>query len=303
MPLVAKKATVQPKLNVEVVKQYPGQQQVDRAVKVMVPGRHFPQLEESEQRVNYEGTAVEHRQRHAFGIHRKAWGAAHTGEGIRFVCTADAIDDPDNNGHWTTLGLWNKWRHETYKDRRDDEKQYFDELQAGGTEPAAAVKVKAEPEVKKYFNVVSTSIHTYGGCGRLAGKTAVSYKYACMVEGCSRGPIKPIPQIGTETGQLFIHLETCRPELCRQLRAKSSFSPMCIDADGNEYNLFSFSELLPHHARFVEKCFRGLDHFYEARANTGLLEYVQGYNQRASLPCAQTCAQLLKVCAPLATHT
>ena len=88
MPLVAKKATVQPKLNVEVVKQYPGQQQVDRAVKVMVPGRHFPQLEESEQRVNYEGTAVEHRQRHAFGIHRKAW---HRPEGAKIVLNMDVL--------------------------------------------------------------------------------------------------------------------------------------------------------------------------------------------------------------------
>ena len=30
---------------VESIKQYPGQQQVDRSVKVKVPGKHFPQLQ------------------------------------------------------------------------------------------------------------------------------------------------------------------------------------------------------------------------------------------------------------------
>ena len=119
----AKKATQQQTLNhqIERIKQYPGQQQVDRAVKVDVPGKHLPQLTPAEQKLDYEGTAVEHGQRHTFGLHRKAWGAAHTGEGIRFVCKSDAIDDPDNKGHWTTLELWNRWRHNTFKDRRDDE--------------------------------------------------------------------------------------------------------------------------------------------------------------------------------------
>ena len=40
----AKKATQQPTLEIERIKKYPGQQQVDRAVKVDVPGKHFPRL-------------------------------------------------------------------------------------------------------------------------------------------------------------------------------------------------------------------------------------------------------------------
>ena len=76
----------------------------------------------------YWGTAVEFRERQKFPRHAKAWGAEHTGPGIRFICDSDAVDDPDNKGIWTTLTLWNRWRHETFKDDRDAETQYLDEL-------------------------------------------------------------------------------------------------------------------------------------------------------------------------------
>ena len=284
----AKKATQQPSLGFESIKQYPGLQQVDRAVKVLVPGKHFPQLTSAEQNVYYEGTAVEHGLRHPFGLHRKAWGAAHTGEGIRFVCIADAIDDPDNKGHWTTLKLWNSWRHTTYKDRRNEELQYLDDLPAtAGMVPASQLPVKkVEPEVKRYFDIVSTGTHTFGGTGPMRGKSSPFYNYACKEPGCARGPTRPIKQVAAATGQLFLHLATCQPVLCQRLRANSKFSPVCIDADGTEYSLYSFKELLPHHVRYVEKCFRGFQHFYETRSNTGLLEYIQGYDQRASLLCS-----------------
>ena len=78
---------------VESIKQHPGQQQVDRAVKVNVPGKHFPGLTPSEQKQDYEGTAVEYRERYKFEKHLKAWGVAGTFPGIRFICRADAIDD------------------------------------------------------------------------------------------------------------------------------------------------------------------------------------------------------------------
>ena len=46
MSVVAKQAAaVQQSLEVERIRQHPGQQQVSRAVKVSVPGKHFPQLE------------------------------------------------------------------------------------------------------------------------------------------------------------------------------------------------------------------------------------------------------------------
>ena len=55
-----------------------------------MPGKHFPQLQPAEQKVDYEGTAMEHAERHQFASHARAWGAAHKGPGIRFICTSDA---------------------------------------------------------------------------------------------------------------------------------------------------------------------------------------------------------------------
>ena len=65
-----------------------------------------------------------------------AWGAAHKGPGIRFVCNSDAVEDPDNRGFWTPLQLFNRWRHNTYKDDREAEMQYLDDVP--GTTAAAA---------------------------------------------------------------------------------------------------------------------------------------------------------------------
>ena len=63
---------------VTAIKQHPGPVQVSRSVKVKVPGKHFPQLSAGEQAAEYDGTAVEYRERYSFARHVKAWGAAHT---------------------------------------------------------------------------------------------------------------------------------------------------------------------------------------------------------------------------------
>ena len=287
------------KLQVEIVKQYPGQLQVTRRVKVLVPGKHFPNLEAAERRQEYSGEAVEFAERHSFQRHLQAWGAPHTGPGIRFVCESDSIDDPDHKGFWTTLALWNRWRHDTYKDDRQAELQYLDELAVA---PPPADQIKAEkdaqqpPEIKKHFTLHSTGTHTFGGTGRLAGTTQTSFFFACNKPGCARGMQRPVKQVGTATGQLFKHLEECQPELCKQLRSRSKHSPLQVDEEtGEEYTLYSFEELLPHHARFVQWCFRAWRHFYETRSDNGLLEFVRGYDRRANLPHQETCKKLLEV--------
>ena len=83
-------ATLQ-SMGMDVIKQYPGPLTVSRAVKVDVPGKHFPQLTGAEQNASYTGTAVEFTERYTFARHGKAWGAAHTGPSIRFICDSDAI--------------------------------------------------------------------------------------------------------------------------------------------------------------------------------------------------------------------
>ena len=53
-------------LDVERIRQYLGQIQVARRVKVQVPGKHFPPLTAAEQKQFFEGTAVEYAERHKF---------------------------------------------------------------------------------------------------------------------------------------------------------------------------------------------------------------------------------------------
>ena len=85
---------------------------MQRAVKVMIPGAHFPTLTPAEQAVEYEGTAMEFDMNHKSldgTIRRGVPHPPHVGEGICFVCESDSIDDPDHGGLWTTLKLWNRW--------------------------------------------------------------------------------------------------------------------------------------------------------------------------------------------------
>ena len=69
---------------------------------------------------------------HKFAQHLKAWGVAHTGPGIRFICESNAVDDPDHRGFWTTLPLWNRGRHEIYKDDRGPRRSDTSGRAAGG---------------------------------------------------------------------------------------------------------------------------------------------------------------------------
>ena len=91
---------VQPELGFEVIKQHPGPVQVSRKVLVNVPGKHFPNLQAAEQRREYPGTPIEYAERHRFERNARAWGAAHQGPGMRFICESDAMDDPDHKGFW-----------------------------------------------------------------------------------------------------------------------------------------------------------------------------------------------------------
>ena len=285
-------------LAVERIKQHSGPVQIKRRVKVMVPGKHFPQLSTAEQQTFYEGTAVEFTDRHPFPQFLRAWGNAHRGPGIRFITHSDAIDDPDHRGFWTTLSLWNKWRHETYKDNREAELIYLDELLEVPA-VAFAPDAKVKPGVFNHFTLQTMTKHTYGGCGKMAGKTCDRGLYTCNKADCPRNsPSNPIPQNLPGSGQLFVHLSSCQPELAKRLRLTSKHSGVYLDSNGIEHQVYSFDELLPHHARFVRRCFKGFSHFYETTnkedGGNPLLDWVRGFNEKAALPSNLVCKQLLE---------
>jgi len=110
---------------IELVKQYPGQEQVDLAVEIEVPGSLFGvgsmgSLTTTERREKYNAQAVEYSEVREFaGASR---GARKTKEkAISFICLADAADKPNSDGYWMKLSQWNRYRNDTFKDRRDDE--------------------------------------------------------------------------------------------------------------------------------------------------------------------------------------
>ena len=125
MPPAGKSKEKPPSLSGHLFKQYPGPEQVELRVKVDIPGSWFSsggegQLSATERREKYEAVAVEYESAHIF---QPALGKrkAQLGPAIRFLCHSDAADDADHRGYWIELPLWNRYRNDTYKDRRGDE--------------------------------------------------------------------------------------------------------------------------------------------------------------------------------------
>eukprot|EP00966_Prymnesium_polylepis_P104266 2414760-Prymnesium_polylepis.1 len=108
----------------ELIKQYKGDEQVRLKVVIEVPGSWFGggaagSLTTGERKERYEAQAVEYSPVHEF---KKPGARKSTKEpGIRFICISDAADDANHAGFWMQLSQWNRYRHETYKERRQDE--------------------------------------------------------------------------------------------------------------------------------------------------------------------------------------
>jgi len=101
--------------HIEVVKQYPGQQQVDLAVEIEVPGSWFGvgpmgALTPTERREKYTAQAVEFSEVREFpGASRAARKTKE--KAIRFICGANAADEPNSEGYWMKLSQWNRFRN------------------------------------------------------------------------------------------------------------------------------------------------------------------------------------------------
>jgi len=132
--------------HIEVVKQYPGQQQVDLAVEIEVPGSWFGvgpmgALTPTERREKYTAQAVEYSEVREFpGASRTARKTKE--KAICFICGADAADEPNSEGYCMKLSQWNCYRNNTFKDRREDELPFIPG-QAPAAEGGVAVNLKA----------------------------------------------------------------------------------------------------------------------------------------------------------------
>ena len=105
---------------VKLVQQYPGQQQVNLAIEIQVPGSWFSvglmgSLTTTEWRDKYNDQAVQYCEVREFpGATR---GARKTKENaICFICLADAADALNLEGYWMRLSQWNCFRNDTFKD-------------------------------------------------------------------------------------------------------------------------------------------------------------------------------------------
>lgn len=215
----------------ELIKQYDGQEQVDLKVEVEIPGSWFGggsagALTAGERREKYMAQAVEYAAVHEFpGVGPRAKKVRCAG--LRFICIADAADDPGNVGYWMLLTQWNRHRHDTYKDRRDAELPFIKERSAGVAQPEAAPAVAPKKSITDVFTLKSTGTHKPKG-----DKPAVVCRFwVCTQPNCKlKGT--PIKEILKNTGQLFRHLKQCNHAKWQEYSLASSHSKLREGDDG-----------------------------------------------------------------------
>ena len=112
----------------------------------------------AEQSMVYEGEACGYDQGHRFP--KKGYRQAMVCEAVRFICKSDVDDDPNAATFMMPLADWNRYRHHTYKDRREAELPYIRSADVITVEQTPAVKpTPARPPIYTEFELVSTGIH------------------------------------------------------------------------------------------------------------------------------------------------
>ena len=212
--------------HIEVVKQYPGQQQVDLAVEIEVPGSWFGvgpmgALTPTERREKYTAQAVEYSEVREFpGASRTARKTKE--KAICFICCADAAHEPNSEGYCMKLSQWNCYRNNTFKDRREDELPFIPG-QAPAAEGGVAVNLKAPqtPSIKTVFTLTSEGVHSQRDGNRVQSGGPACRRAASWTAALSKRCRKACKS----TGQLFRHLRTCNHDLWFQLQLSSK--PSC----------------------------------------------------------------------------
>ena len=132
------------------------------------------------------------------------------------------------------LSQWNRFRHDTFKERPDDEMPFIlgtgtssvlaAELDSGG----ATAKPVQSCQIKQVFTFVSQGVHV-----QKDKKEIPCFYWTCTQKNCKLQG-KPIKEMRKGTGLLFRHLKTCNEARWRQLRLSSKHSKALQDDEGEE---------------------------------------------------------------------
>jgi hypothetical protein len=231
---------------VEQIRQYPGQEQVELKVEIEIPGSWFGgtdsgSLSAAERRQKFTAQAVEFAPVREFAGAGGARAKKTKEPAIRFLCIDDAADDAQSCGYWIQLSRWNRYRNDTYKDRRQDElpfimgagKRAAQHLDAGAaSQVASATAVPAVVGIKNHFTLQGEDTHK-----QKDGQVKPCKWWVCTQPGCKTKD--PIKELGAGTGQLFRHLKRCNNALWRELSLESKHSKVRLNADGHEVQVRS----------------------------------------------------------------
>jgi len=118
----------------------------------------------------------------------------------------------------------NRFRNDTFKDRRDDELSFIPG-QALAAEGGVAMKAPQTPSIKTVFTLKS-DVNTQ------SNGTQVQYFWWTCVQKGYKLDGRPIKEIYKDTGQLFRHLKNCNNDLWLHLQLSSKHSKTQLDEEG-----------------------------------------------------------------------
>ena len=236
---------------VEIIKQYPAEEQVKLSVCVQVPGRFFPGLQPGERKENYLATAVGSHEAMSFAARPGFWPKQKC-PAIKCIFAGDAAESETPPEFWLPLSLWNRYRHDTYKGDRDAELRFLPEDQLGQLAPQPMETPAADP-MGDIFTLVGTQDWTQK---HKDGSTTATKKftYRCKDARCNQWSCG---EIGKSNSLRFRHLRKTPHHQQEYVRiaVNAKHSKVQDDGNGGTYSLYSFEECLPHHIRYVIWCF------------------------------------------------
>jgi len=144
-----------------LIKQYPAKEQAELRVRIKIPGTWFANLTPGERSKLYDAEA--YASEASWHFPKVGARSAQTCAGMRFICPEDVFEDVNAGQFIMPLSDWNRYRHDTYKDRREDETVYIRNPAAAAIDIAgapAAVEKPPLPTIYSEFELVNRTTHT-----------------------------------------------------------------------------------------------------------------------------------------------